>query len=284
VSAGVAPLESVLRRDRAVVAACLALVTLLAWLYLAVLGGRMSRGDMRLMGTGGMPDMSGMDMGMGMGGAMTMAPMPWTGATLVLMLAMWWVMMLGMMLPSAAPMILLYARVHRRSAAGPNPLVPTALFASGYLLAWGAFSLAATLLQWGLAEAALLSPDAMRAGAPLGAALLVAAGAYQVTPLKRRCLVHCRAPVEFLARHWRGGRRGAVRMGVHHGLYCVGCCWMLMALLFVGGVMNLLWVAAIAGLVLAEKLLPRGEWIARAGGAAMIALGGVLLLRAAGAL
>ncbi len=275
-SASATPIERALRRDRAVVAACLALVVALAWLHLAALAAGMAQDDMGMTGTDGMPAAPA-------GGAMAMAPAPWTPLTFVLMFAMWWVMMLGMMLPGAAPMVLLFARVHRRRLGDPDPLLPTALFASGYLLVWGAFGAAATGLQWGLGEAALLSPHMAGASPALGAALFLAAGAYQLTPLKRACLVHCRAPVEFLARHWRAGRLGAVRMGAVHGAFCVGCCWALMALLFAGGVMNLLWVALLAAFVLAEKLAPKGEWVARAGGGAMLAFGAYLLVHALGA-
>ncbi len=277
-SISVTPIERALRRDRVVIAACLALVTALAWLYLAALTAWMAHDNMDPMTMDGMPAAP-----VGGAGAMVMAPMPWTPATFALTFVMWWVMMLGMMLPGAAPMILLFARVHRRRLGDSDPLLPTVLFAVGYLLMWGGFGALATGLQWGLNAAALLSPGMASAGPLLGAALFLAAGAYQLTPLKRACLVHCRAPVEFLARHWCAGRLGAVRMGIVHGAWCVGCCWVLMALLFVGGVMNLLWVAFLAVFVLAEKLAPRGEWVARVGGVAMLACGTYLLAHAASA-
>ncbi len=263
----ITPIERMMRRDRALIAASLAAVTAPAWFYLLAHAAHIADGGI---GTAGLRDMSAASGG---GAMMAVGPMLWTPATFALMFAMWWVMMLGMMVPGAAPMILLFARVHRHRLGDPDPLLPTALFASGYLLVWSMFSAVATLLQWGLSEAAMLSP-AMASASPLfGAAVLIAAGAYQLTALKRACLVRCRSPVEFLAEHWKAGRLGAVGMGVTHGTYCVGCCWALMALLFVGGVMNLLWVAAIAAFVLAEKLAPRGEWIARASGVAMLGTG-----------
>ncbi len=204
------------------------------------------------------------------------------------MLLMWWIMMIAMMIPSAAPMILLFARVHRhhraqaqKKASTPvqHVAVPTGAFLAGYLLAWLAFSLAATALQWLLERAGLLHSMLMWSTSHLlSASFLLAAGAYQLSPLKGACLVHCRSPIAFISRHWRNGRWGALRMGVAHGLYCVGCCWTLMALLFVGGVMNLVWIAGLAIFVLLEKLAPSGMWVAHASGFMMLAAGGGLLL------
>ncbi len=187
--------------------------------------------------------------------------------------AMWWVMMLGMMLPSAAPMILTFAAVQQRRREREQPHVPTLLFVAGYLIVWGAFSLAATWAQWALQQQELLSPMMAPATPWLGGGLFILAGAYQFTPLKYACLRHCRSPFAFVLNHWREGWSGALRMGMSHGFYCLGCCWVLMALLFAVGVMNLVWVAAIAAFVFAEKLLPGGEWIGRIGGGAMAAFG-----------
>lgn len=265
-------LESLLRRDRALVLASLVGLTALAWLHLVHMALDMGTGAMGG-GTAG-----GMDMG-AMGGAMTMAPVAWDAAHFAVMFAMWAIMMVGMMLPSAAPMILLFAAIDRRKQLSRSPLRRTAVFTLGYLLVWTAFSLAATALQWGLNQAALLSPMMVSTSRVLGATLFIAAGIYQLTPLKHACLAHCRSPVHFIAAHWRPGTTGALRMGVAHGAYCVGCCWFLMGLLFVGGVMNLLWVAAIAAFVLAEKVAPRGELVARASGVLMIAFAGYLLAR-----
>jgi predicted metal-binding membrane protein len=153
------------------------------------------------------------------------------------------------------------------------------VFALGYGVAWSGFSLAATTVQWGLERAALLTPTMASASPRLGGALLIAAALYQWSPLKHACLVRCRAPLFFLSHHWRPGRTGALLMGLHHGLYCVGCCWVLMALLFVFGVMNLLWIAALALLVLLEKVAPWGEWLSRAS-AVLLAAAGALLIAA----
>ncbi len=255
---GSSRLERLLRRDRAIVVACLLALVSAAWLYLARLAADVASGDMTLMGMAS--------------AEIAMELQTWTATTVVLMLAMWWVMMVGMMIPSAAPTILIFARAQRQRLADVAPVLRSLLFTSGYLLTWLAFSALATTLQWGLGEAALLSPMMVSTTPLLGAALFAAAGLYQLTPLKRACLAHCRSPLHFLAEHWRNGNLGALRMGASHGAYCVGCCWFLMALLFAGGVMNLLWVAAIAVFVLLEKALPRGVWVSRASGFVMIAL------------
>ena len=157
--------------------------------------------------------------------------------------------------------------------------VPTAVFVLGYLLVWGAFSVGAATLQGGLQAAALLSPALAATSPVLGGALLVAAGAWQLTPLKRACLAHCRSPLGFFLGHWRDGTLGALRMGLAHGAYCLGCCAVLMGLLFFGGVMNLVWVAGITIFVLLEKVAPHGPAIARVAGVGMIALGAAQLLR-----
>ena len=252
--------ERVLRRDRAVLVAVLVGLTALAWIYLIVLAADMASGDMRLMGMGTMdPAMMTMIM-----------PMAWDASTFVLMGLMWWIMMIGMMLPSAAPMILLFARVQRKNLPHENPALRITLFTASYLVLWLVFSVAATLLQWALGEWDLLLP-AMRSASPmLGAAIFALAGLYQLTPLKHACLRSCQAPLQYLSHHWRHGTAGAVQMGLHHGAFCVGCCWALMLLLFVGGVMNLLWIAALAILVLIEKLLPPGPVFSRVSGIAML--------------
>jgi predicted metal-binding membrane protein len=198
------------------------------------------------------------------------------------MFLMWWVMMAAMMLPSALPMTLTFATVNRRRRELGTPWVPTAVFVAGYLLAWGAFSLAATAAQWGLEHAAFMSPG-MHLSSPLaGGLVFVAAGLYQLTPLKHACLRRCRSPLTFVLEHWREGTAGALRMGAEHGAWCLGCCALLMTLLFVGGVMNLLWAAALAAWVLLEKVLPRGEALARAAGVAAIAYGAWMIARPLG--
>jgi predicted metal-binding membrane protein len=190
---------------------------------------------------------------------------------------MWSVMMTGMMLPSAAPTILLFARSVRSGSPVQAPIARTYAFAAGYLLAWTAFSLAATALQLVLSEAMLISPM-MEVGSPtLGATILIAAGLYQWTPIKRTCLSRCRSPLHWLSRHWRPGVPGAVRMGVSHGLYCVGCCWALMASLFALGVMSVVWMAFIAGVIAFEKLITSHR-AATAGTAALLLVLGMLML------
>jgi predicted metal-binding membrane protein len=244
-----------LRRERVVVLLALAGVTAIAWGYLFT-----ARRDMD-MSSSAMSDMPDMAMPF---------DAPWV-------FAMWWVMMLGMMLPSAAPMILTFDALQRRRCERGEPNVPTILFVAGYLIVWGGFSLAATAAQAALRQGALLTPMLALASPVVGGALFILAGTYQFTPLKYACLRQCRSPFAFVLNHWHDGWNGALRMGAGHGLYCLGCCWILMALLFAVGVMNLLWVAAIAVFVFAEKLLPFGVWVGRAGGCAMAAFGVFLL-------
>lgn len=193
--------------------------------------------------------------------------------------AMWVVMMIGMMVPSAAPTVLLFDRISRNP---PNngSSARTASFLSGYLVVWGAFSIVATLVQIELISLGWIDDMGVTTGHMGAAALLLAVGIYQWLPAKRACLAHCQSPVDFLVREYRPGHAGALRMGMRHGLYCLGCCWALMLLLFVGGVMNLLLVAAIAGLVFAEKVIARGRWLRELIGAGAI-LGAVALFAGA---
>jgi predicted metal-binding membrane protein len=229
-------------------------------------------------------DMPGKAMDGGPSGAMqdlataVMGPMTWTPGYAVLMFFMWWIMMMAMMLPSAAPMILLFAMVNRKQREKGAPYVPTGIFAAGYVLVWGAFSLVAVGAQWGLERSGLMSSTMASTSAMLGAGLLIGAGIYQLTPLKHACLRHCRSPIFFISHHWRPGDLGALRMGVAHGAFCTGCCWFLMALLFYGGVMNLYWIVGIALFVLLEKTIPAGHWLGRITGVLLIAWGGALML------
>jgi len=195
----------------------------------------------------------------------------WHAADLLASFAMWVAMMAAMMVPSVSPMVLAFAEISRARKDRAMPYVPAAVFLAGYLAAWTAFSAAATLAQEGLRSAALLSPEMSTINPWIGRVLLIGAGIFQWTPLKNACLRQCRSPLGFLLTEWRDGRGGALRMGWRHGLYCVGCCWLLMALLFVVGVMNLVWVAAIAGFVIVEKIAPAGPVLGRAAGAVMIA-------------
>jgi predicted metal-binding membrane protein len=252
-----------LRHDRAVVLGSLAFVVLLAWTYL-------------LLGPG-----VGMEM-MDMGGGQMMVMLPeWTLGYGIVIFVMWAVMMLAMMLPSAAPVTLLIASLARkRAAAGGAMRASTALFVFGYLTVWLSFAAAATTLQWALGEAGLLSETMAFGNIVLAGSVLVAAGIYQWTPFKQACLRHCRSPLGFLLFHWRDSAFGTVASGIGHGLFCLGCCWMLMALLFVGGIMNLAWIAGIALLVLIEKTLPWGGRISQATGTVLVAWGVVTLATA----
>lgn len=260
-------LEAVLRRDRQAVAAALVAVITIAWLWI-LLGA----------GTG----MSAMDMMFGSnrdGMAGMMAPAVWTAGYAGIMFTMWWVMMAAMMLPSAAPILLLFARINRKEKSAGRPFIPTGVFAAGYLVAWGAFSALATALQWALERLGLLSPMMGATSHWLGGAILLAAGMWQLTPIKGICLRHCRSPMGFLVQSWRPGRSGAFRMGLEHGSFCLGCCWFLMGLLFFGGIMNLFWIIGLAAFVLLEKTVPMGSWIGRAVGIC-VAAWGVLQLAA----
>lgn len=225
-----------LGRDRLVVGAALAIITLCAWLYLV-----------RLEQTMASPS------------AMVAAPDTATAMT-----------------PSAAPVVLGFAAVHRRRVVAGGPAVPTAVFVFGYLVVWTGFSFLATLAQTALHAAAVLSPAMATTSPLLSGGLLIAVGVFQWTPFKHACLARCRAPQPFLMREWRERWSGAVVMGMRHGLYCFGCCWAFMALLFVAGVMNLLWVAAIAATVLIEKALPGGDLVGRVAGG-VLAVAGVLV-------
>jgi predicted metal-binding membrane protein len=212
-----------------------------------------------------------------------MSPVTWTPGYALLMFSMWWLMMIAMMLPSAAPMVRLHAAVTRKGLAraddaGPNApshrlCSATTAFIAGYLVMWGAFSLVAVVAQWALERGELLSAMMMSTSRFLGSGLLLAAGLWQLTPLKTVCLRHCRSPISFLSTHWRPGVGGAFRMGIEHGVFCLGCCWFLMALLFYGGVMNLIWIIGLALFVLAEKMMPAGVAFGRVTGLLLIAWG-----------
>lgn len=252
------------------VVTALGAVIALAWAYLVTGAGMgMSALEMTQAQRGMAKDMPGMAMA---------TPAVWTPGYAVLMFFMWWIMMVAMMLPSAAPMILLFAALNRKQRDSGQPYVATSIFALGYLAAWAGFSVVATMLQWGFELTGMLSPLLVGTNVILCGVLLVAAGAYQLTPMKHACLGHCRSP---LAR-WRRGARGALRMGVEHGAYCVGCCWFLMGLLFFGGVMNLYWIVGLALFVLVEKTIPAGHWLGYATGVGLSVWGAASLLGVAG--
>ncbi|MGJ8570166.1 MAG: DUF2182 domain-containing protein [Hoeflea sp.] len=233
-------------------------LALVSWVYLGMMIGDMSI----------IPGMA----------QMMMPGQMFSHAPLFGLFLMWAVMMAAMMLPTAAPMITAYARMQagdRKRGAG---FIPVFMFSGGYVLAWAAFSLAAALLQAGLTHLALMSSMMMNAGpGPLAGGILIMAGLYQFTPLKQACLSLCRTPLSFLMTEWRDGALGALQMGWRHGLFCIGCCWALMGLLFVGGVMNTGWIIAITLYVLIEKTVPGSEWLTKLTGLGMIGAGGWLM-------
>lgn len=241
-----------LRHERWLLAGSLLFVVALSWAYL-------------LNGAGMLQEMGEMLMPMSSG--------PWSPAHAALVYLMWAVMMAAMMLPGAAPMILLYDAIARRNAASGGSLAAAGSFSLGYVAVWSVFSLIAVALQFGLEQAALLSPMMQTTSVALAGAVLLLAGLYQWTPYKQACLQHCRTPLEFLSTHWRKGAGGAFAMGWRHGVDCLGCCWLLMLLLFVGGVMNLAWIGGLAVYVLIEKLAPAGPWVARGSGVLLMAWG-----------
>jgi predicted metal-binding membrane protein len=256
------PLERAIRRDRALVLLGIGAMALLSWGYLVRMAAMMNAAaaDKAMHAAMGMPEMAA-----------------WGTAEFAMLFLMWAIMMVAMMLPSASPIILLVAGTYRRRADRSHLL--TVAFGSGYVIAWTGFSAAAALMQLMLHRAALLSAGMATNSAVIGGVILLFAGVYQWLPFKTACLTHCRSPLAFLASHWREGATGALAMGLRHGIYCVGCCWALMLVLFAAGVMNLLWVAAIALLVLVEKITPQGHVVSRLAGVVLTAWGGWVLLR-----
>ena len=253
-------MDKILDRDRLVVLAALAAVVELAWAYLVYVVLAQPAMDMDAVAMAAMP------------------PPDWDAGYFAATVAMWMVMMVGMMLPSAAPTVLLFDALQRQGgAARRRDRRATALFAAGYVVAWSAFSVLATTAQWGLSTAMLLSAMMTSKSPVFAGVLLVAAGAYQFTSWKTACLSQCRSPAEFLVRHRRPGELGPLLMGLQHGVQCIGCCWALMALLFVFGVMNLLWVATLAIFVFLEKLTPAGPRVGRIGGILMVCTGLALM-------
>lgn len=256
--AGRGPAFALPLRGRVVIWLCVIGVTALAWAYLVRLGQGMA------------PSAMTADMGMAMDA-------PWALREVAFLFWMWAVMMIGMMAPSATPVLLLFAGLQARRTTGRVPFaVP--LFALGYGIVWIGFCACAALAQWALHDIAVLSTPMSAASGRVGGAILCAAGVYQLLPIKSVCLAHCRSPASFLVMHWRDGALGALRMGARHGVFCLGCCWALMAVLFAVGVMNLVWVAALALFVLVEKTGPAGVAIARVGGAVLIAAGVLMLV------
>ncbi len=261
-------LEELIKRDRMIVLLGLLAVVALSWSYILSGAGMTMAPVMR------MPD----------GADMENANIGWSAGYAVLMFAMWWIMMMAMMLPAAAPMILLFAAANRNTASQSSPAVPTFVFVAGYLLTWGFFSLFATGAQWLLSTRDLLDPMMRMTSTMLSGALLIIAGIYQFTSIKNACLRHCRSPMAFVMGYWIPGRYGALKMGMQHGVFCLGCCWFLMGLLFFGGVMSIAWIGGLAVYVLIEKLAPHGHLLGKIGGAVLIAWGAVLIWGTAAAL
>ena len=259
-----AALDSLVRRDKFIAKWALAVLTALAWLYLVRDASSM----------GAMADEAQMHIAMGMADMRT-----WGFADWLSLFAMWTVMMAAMMLPSAAPVILLVLGVYRRRNDPAAPLSSLA-FVAGYLIVWTAFSLAASTAQTALHRNALLAPDMRSTSVVASGVVLLMAGIYQWLPFKSTCLTHCRSPLGFLSLYWREGPLGGLALGVRHGLFCLGCCWLLMALLFVVGVMNLAWVAVLTGFVLIEKLARGGVLVGRVAGVGAAAWGLYLLTTA----
>jgi predicted metal-binding membrane protein len=247
-------------RDRLLIGGCILLVTALAWVYLIHLARQM-----------GSPIDAGMMAKMGMA-----TNQPWTASDVFYTWVMWSVMMIGMMAASTVPVLLLFAGLHARRAAGGRSLAVLS-FGLGYFAVWLGFSACAAMAQWALHQGALLSSAMATSSTAVGGAILVGAGVYQLSPLKGRCLTGCQSPLGFLMGNWRDGLRGAFAMGMRHGTFCLGCCWALMGVLFVVGVMNLVWVGVLTVFVLIEKIGPTGVRLARTGGAIMIALGVIMV-------
>jgi predicted metal-binding membrane protein len=260
------PAVAVSHRDRILIFTCILVVTALAWAYLIHLDRQMSSSldYARMMAEMGMP-----------------VDRPWTAADLFFTFAMWAVMMAGMMAGAAAPVLLVFAAAQAARREHQTGRVPraTLMFGLGYLIVWIGFSACAAVAQWGLHEAAMLSPAMAASNPRVAGAIVIAAGVYQLTPWKGVCLTHCRSPLGFLMSNWRDGATGALRMGIRHGAHCLGCCWALMCVLFAVGVMNLLWVAALTGVVLLEKVGPAGAVVARVAGVIMIVAGTLVAIR-----
>lgn len=222
-------------------------------------------------------------MGWGMGGTereTTLACVsPWGTGDLVHYFFMWTIMMAAMMFPAAAPMILMFVAVNEQRREDRSPLIPTGIFVLGYFLIWTVYSGLASLIQWGLHVSALLSHDLTITRPGWGGLLLIAAGVFQWTPFREACMSKCRSPVGFLMAEWRQGRLGALIMGIRHGLNCVGCCWLLMLLSFVLGVMNLVWMAGLTLFMIVEKAYPESRWVSRSAGVVLVFWGAAIFLR-----
>ena len=253
-------LAFILKKDRFVVLIALFILCVLSWLYIIYLYNQMYPMDMDAF-LFAMPMTSN-----------------WSWTDFVLLFLMWFVMMIAMMTPSVAPLVLIFTSINRKRRQEQNPFVSSGYLLGGYFLVWAAFSLFATILQWLLQRVSLLNPEMFTTSKILGGIIFILAGAFQFTPLKNTCLNTCRSPVGFIQQYWKEGKSGALRMGIQNGTYCLGCCWILMILLFVSGIMNILWIAIISLFVLIEKVLS-AKVISFIAGIALIAYGIVVLLR-----
>lgn len=266
----VGPVERVMARDTWVVASAVLTIILIAGIYtFNGVGMNMSALDMtRMAGPIGEP--------MAMGAARS-----WTWGYALLVFLMWWIMMIAMMTPSAAPTLLLYTALKRNGAERASATNLSLIFLAGYLVVWGGFSLLATGVQWSTETLGIVNGPMMTlASRPAAGIVLILAGAFQFTALKTACLKQCSSPAEFLSRHRRTGSSGALLMGLHHGAYCFGCCWALMALLFVGGIMNLYWIVGLAIYILAEKIMPNPQLFSRISGAVLVIWGSWIVITA----
>lgn len=252
-------LVSVLKKDRLIVLTALGLICVLSWLYVIYLYNQMYPMNMDALFF-----------------AMPMTPQ-WSWTDVVLLFLMWFVMMIAMMTPSVTPLVIIFTLVNRKRRQQQNPYASSGYLLSGYFLVWAAFSLFATFLQWLLQRVALLNPEMVTTSKMLGSAILITAGMFQFTPLKNTCLRNCRSPIGFIHQHWKEGKGGALFMGIQNGIYCLGCCWILMILLFVSGIMNVLWIAVISVFVLIEKVLSSVKVISLIAGVALITYGIVVL-------
>ena len=260
--------ERILKHDRAVVYAALFLVIVLAWIYtFAGVGMSMNAFEMTRM-----PDILFKDY------QALLPATQWTINNFFIMLTMWWLMMVAMMLPSATPVILLACALNRRSDSSRLPYGKTFYFVSGYLLIWFIFSLIAVIAHWQLEQMGILTSMMQNSSKTMAAGLLIAAGIWQFTPIKQACLKYCRSPVIFLTQYRRPGNKGALLMGMHHGVFCLGCCWFLMCLIFVICIMNVYWLIGLTVFVLIEKTFAHGPLFGQIAGLGFILSGAVLLI------
>jgi predicted metal-binding membrane protein len=252
-------LESIVQRDRLVLFSGLIGISAIAWAYTIMLSGGAGHGAQ------------------GAHATLLAQPRSWTATDLATTFGMWTVMMLAMMLPTAAPMVLSLAKISRGQSVSTSPVAPATGFLLGYAIVLTGFSGVAALAQWGFHQVAWTTMTGESTNRVFAGAVLLGAGAFQFSRLKEACLHRCRSPLWFLMTQWRPGAVGGIKMGVAHGRFCIGCCWALMALMFVGGSMNLLWTAGLALFMLAEKALPAGRTLGRIAGAGLIVWGAGVL-------